>query len=189
MPARIGSKWKALSDWTPISFRKMRHHVLLSSDRERCVIRSISMKWAHTQLPGKVWRLFTLAVSACESSQLLIARDTILRADWFGSLLHTHHTSHWSGLRNNIAEMMMLRLTAEQYQKLPIVADESICSGKTYVITGGNSGLGLETARHLVEFSASRVILAVRNLEAGETARENIEKTTGRKGVVEVWKT
>lgn len=85
--------------------------------------------------------------------------------------------------------MVMLRLTAEQYTKLPIVADESTCSGKTYVITGGNSGLGLETARHLVEFSASRVILAVRNLKAGETAREDIEKTTGRKGVVEVWKT
>lgn len=81
----------------------------------------------------------------------------------------------------------MLRLTAEQYEKLPIVADESTCSGKTYVVTGGNSGLGLETARHLVEFNASRVILAVRNIKAGESAKENIEKTTGRKGVVEVW--
>ncbi|KAK7729760.1 hypothetical protein SLS63_006141 [Diaporthe eres] len=97
-----------------------------------------------------------------------------------------HPTSHWSGIRNNIAKMVMLRLTAEQYQKLPIVADESTCSGKTYVVTGGNSGLGLETARHLVEFNASRVILAVRNLTAGDAAKEKIEKTTGRKGVVEV---
>lgn len=82
--------------------------------------------------------------------------------------------------------MVMLRLTTEQYRKLPILADESTCSGKTYIVTGGNSGLGLETARHLVEFNASRVILAVRNLTAGENAKKDIEKTTGRKGVVEV---
>ncbi|KAI3392380.1 hypothetical protein diail_5768 [Diaporthe ilicicola] len=83
--------------------------------------------------------------------------------------------------------MVMLRLTAEQYRNLPILADESTCSGKTYIVTGGNSGLGLETARHLVEFKASRVILAVRNPTAGGIAKDDIEKTTGRKGVIEVW--
>ncbi|KAK1454244.1 short-chain dehydrogenase [Colletotrichum cuscutae] len=80
--------------------------------------------------------------------------------------------------------MVMLRLTAEQYRKLPILVDESSCVGKTYVITGGNSGLGLETARHLVASSAATVVLAVRNLSAGETAKADIEKSTGRKGVV-----
>ncbi|KAJ0301439.1 hypothetical protein COL5a_011040 [Colletotrichum fioriniae] len=81
--------------------------------------------------------------------------------------------------------MVMLRLTAEQYRKLPILVDESSCVGKTYVITGGNSGLGLETARHLVASSAATVVLAVRNLSAGETAKADIEKSTGRKGVVQ----
>ncbi|KAL2835489.1 NAD(P)-binding protein [Aspergillus pseudoustus] len=83
--------------------------------------------------------------------------------------------------------MVMLRLTAEQYRKLPILVDEKTCIGKTYIITGGNSGLGLETARHLVAASAECVVLAVRNLAAGEDARKDIEKTTGRKGVVQVW--
>lgn len=82
--------------------------------------------------------------------------------------------------------MVMLRLTAEQYRKLPILANESTCSGKTYIVTGSNSGLGLETARHLVGFSAARVVLAVRNLTAGENAKKEIEKSTGRKGVVQV---
>lgn len=77
-------------------------------------------------------------------------------------------------------------MTAEQYCKLPILIDEETCIGKTYVITGGNSGLGLETARHLVAASAECVVLAVRNLKAGEAAKSEIEKTTGRKGVVRV---
>ncbi|KAL3464471.1 NAD(P)-binding protein [Aspergillus heterothallicus] len=83
--------------------------------------------------------------------------------------------------------MVMLRLTAEQYRKLPVLVDEGTSAGKTYIITGGNSGLGLETARHLVAASAQCVVLAVRNLEAGERARKDIEKTTGRTGVVEAW--
>ena len=82
--------------------------------------------------------------------------------------------------------MVMLRLTAEQYRKLPVLVDDKTCTGQTYIITGGNSGLGLETARHLVAASAQCVVLAVRNLEAGESARNDIEQTTGRKGVVQV---
>ncbi|KAL2829805.1 hypothetical protein BDW59DRAFT_178321 [Aspergillus cavernicola] len=82
--------------------------------------------------------------------------------------------------------MVMLQLTAEQYRKLPILVDEKTCLGKTYIITGGNSGLGLETARHLVTASAECIVLAVRNLKAGEVAKKEIEKTTGRKGVVQV---
>ncbi|KAJ5767046.1 uncharacterized protein N7511_004662 [Penicillium nucicola] len=82
--------------------------------------------------------------------------------------------------------MVMLRLAAEQYRTLPILVDETTCVGKTYVITGGNSGLGLETARHLVAASAECVVLAVRNMEAGEAAKNDIEKTTRRKGVVQI---
>ena len=82
--------------------------------------------------------------------------------------------------------MVMLQLIAEQYRKLPIPTNESTCSGKTYIVTGSNSGLGLETTRHLVECSASCVVLAVRNLVAGDAAKKEIEKSTGRKGVIQV---
>ncbi|KAK5996475.1 Short chain dehydrogenase FGM9 [Cladobotryum mycophilum] len=59
-------------------------------------------------------------------------------------------------------------------------------SGQTVVVTGGNRGLGLETARHLLRMNASRVILAVRNLESGKEAAKDLEASTGRTGTVEV---
>lgn len=48
-------------------------------------------------------------------------------------------------------------------------------------------GLGLEASRHFVRLGASKVILACRNHEKGEAAKKDIEQTTGRTGVVEVW--
>ncbi|KAJ5305869.1 hypothetical protein PENANT_c015G04509 [Penicillium antarcticum] len=58
--------------------------------------------------------------------------------------------------------------------------------GQTVLVTGANVGLGLEAARHITRLGASQVILGVRNVEAGKAAKEDIEKTTGRTGVVEV---
>lgn len=60
-------------------------------------------------------------------------------------------------------------------------------TGQTIIVTGSNAGLGLEASRHFVRLDAAKVILAVRNLEKGESARKSIEQSTGRKGVAEVW--
>ena len=60
-------------------------------------------------------------------------------------------------------------------------------SGQTVIVTGSNTGLGLEAARHFTRIGAAKVILAVRTLSKGETAKKSIEDSTNRKGVVEVW--
>lgn len=84
-------------------------------------------------------------------------------------------------------KMSALQVTLEQFHRLPILIEPVSCSGKTYIVTGSNHGIGLETARHLVRCSAERVILAVRNIAAGQKAKADIETSTGRTGVADVW--
>lgn len=59
-------------------------------------------------------------------------------------------------------------------------------SGQTVIITGANRGIGLEAARHLLRLNAERVILAVRSIERGQDAADELEKSTGRPGTVQV---
>ncbi len=54
--------------------------------------------------------------------------------------------------------------------------------GKTAIVTGGSSGIGVETARALASAGA-RVILPVRSRAAGETAAADIRASTGNKDV------
>lgn len=54
--------------------------------------------------------------------------------------------------------------------------------GKTVIVTGGNKGIGFETALELAKKKA-RVILTCRNTELGENAAENIRKSIGNPNV------
>jgi NAD(P)-dependent dehydrogenase (short-subunit alcohol dehydrogenase family) len=55
-------------------------------------------------------------------------------------------------------------------------------TGKRVIVTGGASGIGVETARALAGVGAS-VTLAVRNLQAGAATAADITTTTGNKNV------
>lgn len=76
---------------------------------------------------------------------------------------------------------------SDQFTHLDLPISREICSGKVYIVVGGNQGLGLETIRNLVANGAKKVICTVRNTTAGETAKNDVESTTGIRGVMEIW--
>lgn len=60
--------------------------------------------------------------------------------------------------------------------------------GKTIIITGSNTGLGKEAAKHYARMGASRLILAVRNLDKGHSALQDIQASVTRtKSDIQVW--
>jgi len=63
-------------------------------------------------------------------------------------------------------------------------------AGKNVLITGSNVGLGFEAANKYVALGASRVILAVRNVEKGIKAKEEIARRNGGNDstIIDVWK-
>jgi NAD(P)-dependent dehydrogenase (short-subunit alcohol dehydrogenase family) len=83
--------------------------------------------------------------------------------------------------------MSVKEILHEQRLDLPVLTTKENCQGKVFIVTGSNIGLGLEAAKHLVQASAARVIMAVRNVKAGEEAKGYVERTTGIRGVAEVW--
>ncbi|KAF7326006.1 hypothetical protein MKEN_00451500 [Mycena kentingensis (nom. inval.)] len=71
------------------------------------------------------------------------------------------------------------------FSRLPETVED--LSGRTYLVTGGNSGLGFATLAHLARMQPARIILAVRSLEKGEQARQEVIAQTGYGGTFEVW--
>lgn len=59
---------------------------------------------------------------------------------------------------------------------------------KIIIVTGANTGLGLEAAKHFLRLNASKVILACRDVAKGEAAKHAIETFSAcPPGVLEVW--
>ncbi|TFK25282.1 short-chain dehydrogenase [Coprinopsis marcescibilis] len=52
-------------------------------------------------------------------------------------------------------------------------------SGKTVVVTGGNSGIGLHTAKHFATMNPGKLIIACRSEEKGRAAAAEIQQETG----------
>jgi NAD(P)-dependent dehydrogenase (short-subunit alcohol dehydrogenase family) len=83
--------------------------------------------------------------------------------------------------------MSFLQFYRDQDTDLPIATTKAKCRGKTFIVTGANTGLGFEAARHLVRCKPNRVILAVRSLERSESAKKRIEEETRALDIIEVW--
>jgi len=71
----------------------------------------------------------------------------------------------------------------------PVPVQGVSLAGKTALVTGSNTGVGLETSRQLLDLGLSKLILAVRSEERGQTAKKKL--SAGRNlsdDSIEVWK-
>jgi len=48
---------------------------------------------------------------------------------------------------------------------------------QTVIVTGSNTGLGFEAARHFYRLSCAKLILAVRTISKGQSAKEDIVRS------------
>ncbi len=74
------------------------------------------------------------------------------------------------------------------FVRLPIPEATPDLSQQTIIVTGANTGLGLETSRHLLRLGVGKLIMAVRSPAKGDAAKHDLLATTGRDPTtIEVW--
>ncbi|KAK4501934.1 hypothetical protein PRZ48_007744 [Zasmidium cellare] len=80
----------------------------------------------------------------------------------------------------------ILQFLRGQLFQTPQLPNKSF-AGKTVVITGANTGLGFECAKHLIQLNVSNLILGCRSVDKGEAAKEKL-LTRSKSTSVQVWK-
>ncbi|XP_013773390.1 retinol dehydrogenase 11-like [Limulus polyphemus] len=99
-------------------------------------------------------------------------------ADYRTDLFHLCNL--WKVLVLAVGGLFLLKIYSTL--TLGICKDKRDLRGKTVIITGGNTGIGKETAMELARRHA-RVILACRNQEKAKLASDDIVSLTGNKNV------
>ncbi|KAK7458152.1 hypothetical protein VKT23_010060 [Stygiomarasmius scandens] len=76
-------------------------------------------------------------------------------------------------------------MNEEHSRPMPPVVSADL-SGKTVIVTGANTGIGLEAAKHFARMNPGKLIIACRSQEKGEDAKKEIVKDTNCQNV-EPW--
>lgn len=93
----------------------------------------------------------------------------------------------WDQIRSRLTFQSGLGFVYRQlFMHPPPIAAGLHLEGQTAIITGSNTGLGLEAGRQLLELGLSRLILAVRSQAKGDVAAESLQAQFPQ-AEIEVW--
>ncbi|KAF7371273.1 ATP-dependent DNA helicase PIF1 [Mycena sanguinolenta] len=76
-------------------------------------------------------------------------------------------------------------LSNHLFANLPVPTSD--LTGRTFIITGSNTGIGFAAAVHLARLNPARLVLGVRDLKKGEAAKARIIAETRFSSVIDVW--
>ncbi|KAK7985546.1 NAD(P)-binding protein [Apiospora saccharicola] len=88
-------------------------------------------------------------------------------------------------------EASKLQFVRRQFSGAPpaVSRDDVNLEGKAAIVTGANGGIGLECCRQLLDLGVSKLIMAVRDEQKGEAARETLTAAkSSASQFIEVWK-
>lgn len=79
-------------------------------------------------------------------------------------------------------------ILSNTFVTLPVPTADASIQQQTFIVSGANTGLGLESCRHLSRLGAGKLIMACRTPSKGEAAKRDILETTKRpESSIEVW--
>ncbi|KAI0430781.1 hypothetical protein F5Y09DRAFT_341353 [Xylaria sp. FL1042] len=68
-----------------------------------------------------------------------------------------------------------------------LTKNDANLAGKTAIVTGSNTGIGLETVRQLLDLGLSKLVLAVRDVSKGEVARKDLSAGRVETHEIQIW--
>jgi hypothetical protein len=83
--------------------------------------------------------------------------------------LHLHSDYHHLSIPD--LHVMASAAIETQRRNLPLLATTEICSGGTYIVTGANTGLGFEAAKHLVPYVTPARVRRLRRISKSQLGR------------------
>ena len=81
----------------------------------------------------------------------------------------------------------VIQWVRDQFSDLPLVSED--LEGRIVIVTGANTGLGFECAKHFLRMKPAKLILAVRSIEKGQAAALRMFDQTKemRSDIIDVW--
>ncbi|KAI8213941.1 putative quinate permease [Colletotrichum sp. SAR 10_76] len=165
--------------------------LMLMAVEERCKYIDVEIEWSPELVNAVVEKKGTSKIIASFhdwtgdirwTSDLL--REKYATADAFGDIIKL---SILSADVYDCHELALFERSHSSKSPKPLLAvGMGHLSGKTAIITGGNTGLGYEAAIQLLNLKLSNLILAVRSLERGEDAAAKLRKQHPS-ATIDVW--